>query len=411
MHTGDRRGASPTRGRERAAITTSLVIASLCCLTLIGPVAATADRAPGAVLPVATAPISTDPAPSPEVDPGVTVDEWHCGTYLYRAVAIDDGASTELAPGDLLPSVTVTGPTGDVVSSWAGHMSNERGLFLWCRDVTGDRVADLAYELRGSGAHCCATVVAVRLGADPAEILRVGVMDGGGLTPVQLDRSPTLELVTPDFRLAEMAGSFTSTSPFPRIFAQRGGVFVDDPRTGRSLLLADRARAVAQIAGYAAPPSGPDERVLGVGLRIEAIDLLLGTPTSGISRLPVDLPTRKAILGMRRAVATRIGASSGPLHPQTIDIGFWASTYVGDRGLVLAQATSGLPVAVASLTPDVCSLTAGAGSGALMVSFRKVGTCTLRGTQAGSAYWRPVTFTDSMDVTEWELDDGTEPLP
>jgi hypothetical protein len=351
---------------------------------------------------IATEQAATTPSPSPSARPAQVFEERRCGQYLYRAVTADYDFSGELDPGDALPTVTVTGPTGAVVFSWAGHMSNDRGLFLWCRDVTGDGVADLGYELLGSGAHCCATVVALRLGADPAEILRVGVGDGQGLTPMQLDRSAALELVTPDYRLAEMAGSFMSTSPFPRVFALHGGVYVDDPGAGRSLLLADRARAAAEIASYSPSRSGPDEAALGVGLRIEAIDLLLGTPTSGISRLPVDLATRRAILSMRRPVAKAIGAASGALHPQTIDLGFWSETYVGESGLVLAQATSGLPVTVTSLTPEVCALSAGTGSWAVIVSFRQIGTCMLRSTQPGDSYWRALRYTTSIDVTEWE---------
>jgi hypothetical protein len=372
------------------AVTVMAVIVLLVTATPAGTVAA---RTQGGQL-VATA-TSPSPAPAAVVSTKRTV----CAGYTLTATSRDD-AWDENPPAEPDPSLTVTGPDGTAIASWTGSWIFEQGDFQWCIDIDADGTPELAYSTYSGGAHCCFTFVVLHLGAAPREMLAIDLLDTGSLTPRQLDKTPALELVALDLRLRYMGGSFASTSPFPRVFALRDGVYVDAPRSYASFMLADRAKAVREIA-RCGPVDYDGECRRSIGLRIEAIDLLLGRPTSGISRLPVDLATRKWILSMRKDVATAVGSGPGPLHPQVVQTGLW-DMRVGGTDVIGAGSTSGLPVKVMTLTPDVCSgVTAGDGR-SVRLSYIKVGTCTVRAEQAGNAYWKPASTTASDAVTEPE---------
>ena len=142
--------------------------------------------------------------------------------------------------------------------------------------------------------------------------LRVDLLDAWSFVPTQLDASPALEFVAADLRLTGLGGlPDAETSPFPRIFAFDGDRYVDVTRTYPALLRADRKKALRALAACADRQSAADVAACrkAVGLRIVALDVLLGTGASAISKLPLDAPTRQWLLGKRPEVAKALGVS------------------------------------------------------------------------------------------------------
>ena len=185
-------------------------------------------------------------SPSPSDVPGVSTVESACAGYTLRATYRTDALS-ENPPAEPLPVLTVTGPGGATASSWTADYFDQSASFAWCRDIDADGTPELAFSTFSGGAHCCFTFVVLHLGPTPREMLHVDLLDTGRLAPQQLDGTPALELVALDYRLRYMGGSFASTSPFPRVFALRDGVYVDAPRSFAPFLLADRTKAAAEI--------------------------------------------------------------------------------------------------------------------------------------------------------------------
>jgi hypothetical protein len=168
-----------------------------------------------------------------------------------------------------------------------------------CRDVDGDGRPELVYTIHTGGNHCCTLLAILRPQAPAAELLFANLLDAGKARLTQLDDGPALEFLASDYRLAYMGVPFSETSPFPRVFAYRDGRYVDATREYPALLRASRDEALKRVAtcgGYAFCEKG-------VGLRIVAIDLLLGAEPSGIARLPVSRPIRQWLVGMRASVA------------------------------------------------------------------------------------------------------------
>ncbi|MEI8334831.1 MAG: hypothetical protein WCH74_13405 [Chloroflexota bacterium] len=265
----------------------------------------------GALAPtVAAVGLSPAPSASPSPQPAqVETKTYPCAGYLLTILNRPD-AWNEDPPKDPLPGIAVTAPDGAVVAKWQAASILEAGRFGWCRDLIGDGSLVLAYAENSGGAHCCDTWVLVRLKAPETTLLDANLRESG-LTPRQLDKSAALELVASDYRLAYMGDlPFVVTSPFPRLFAYRGGRYVDATRSYPALLRTDRKKALKDLAECAvgSPDGDTGDCQKAVGLRIVALDLLLKAPTSGISRLPLDLTTRRWLLSMRaevrRALAT-----------------------------------------------------------------------------------------------------------
>lgn len=279
----------------------STILAVGLLAALAAPVGAAPAGGPSvAARPTAT-PVRVDESAPPTASPGVgTVTT--CGGYTVRVVTPEDGEDIPL------PSLTVTAPDGTKVIDWSGQYGDEYAEVYWCRDVNGDGLPEIGYGISNGGHECCLTIVVWRLGGAGGELLRnVQSTYAAVLRPVQLDGAGPLELVTSDHRL-DYWGNLSSlwNSPFPLIFAYRGGRYVEATKDFPAYLKADRKKAVKAL--LACPKSAEGDRdglrdcKRAIGLHILAIDLMLGAPTSGISRLPTDLATRRWVLAQRAKV-------------------------------------------------------------------------------------------------------------
>jgi len=302
----DRARASRHRAREGTAMTIrfsarlqararhGLVLgAGVALLVTLAPTVAAADPMPArsaATLQIAVVETTTET----------------CDGYSVTVVSRLD-APTADGPADPPPSLTMTAPDGTVVVRWQGTAARgEKATDLSCADVDGDARPELLYSEYSGGAHCCYTFVLVRLGRPAPELLRVDLRDAWSFVPTQLDASPALEFVAADLRLDGMGGlPSTVTSPFPRIFAFDDERYVDATRSFPALLRADRKKALRALATCASDTAAAEvaDCRKAVGLRIVALDLLLGTGASGISKLPLDQAARQWLLAMRPAVA------------------------------------------------------------------------------------------------------------
>ncbi|UFU02735.1 hypothetical protein LQF12_14790 [Ruania suaedae] len=98
-----------------------------------------------------------------------------------------------------------------------------------------------------------------------------------------------------------------------------------------------------------------------------------------------------------------------PVAPQSISIADIEDTRIdADPVAVDASATSGLPVALATLTPETCTVEGGT------VGLLEIGTCTIEGTQAGDTTWLPAQpVTTSFEVLPIPLEQSLAltPLP
>ena len=278
--------------RTRALGRLGAVSAAVIMLAALAP--AVAARGPSPVLSASA---------SPPIVP-VETTTYACGGYTLTIVNRHDALTLD-PPAEPLPSLTVTAPDGTVVAEWKASDLTEGAFYAWCRDVTADGTLELGYSLFSGGGHCCFTFVVLHLKAPETELLRVNLHDVNRVTPRQLDRTPAHELVAADYRLAYMGDlPFAVTSPFPRVFAYRGGRYVEATRSFPAYLRADRKKALRDLAacGDDALAGSRLECERAVGLRIVALDILLRAPTSGISRLPLDLATRRWLLSMRAEV-------------------------------------------------------------------------------------------------------------
>jgi hypothetical protein len=234
-----------------------------------------------------------------------------CGTYAVHLVKPIDDSGPKVG-------VTVTAPGGTKVVDWSGEDGASADVF-WCRDVNADGIPELGYGTFSGGHGCCAMLAVLRAGGDGGEILHAGASeppaggDGSGffplltseatLTPMQLDTSPALELVTSDYRTQGWSDAWWN--PIPIVFAYRGGKYVTATRDFPAYLKADRKKAVAHLKACKDPGYGADGTAAcqrGLGLQIEADDLMLGAPTSAISRLPLPVSIRRWLLAQRKAL-------------------------------------------------------------------------------------------------------------
>jgi hypothetical protein len=273
-------------GRVRRSLT--LTVAAL-SVAVLAPVVAAADTAP---------------TPSSAVPPAAVYETTTqtCGDFGVTVVNRPDAAVAD-RPADPPPALTVTAPDGSVVVRWQGDVAKgERAASLSCADVDADGRPELLYSTYSGGAHCCYTFALVRMATPTTELLRVDLLDAWSFVPTQLDASPALEFVAADLRLTGLGGLADAvTSPFPRIFAVAGDRYVDATRTYPALLRADRKKALRALTACADRPAADVSACRkGVGLRIVALDILLGTGAAAIAKLPVDAATR-AWLASRRA--------------------------------------------------------------------------------------------------------------
>ena len=89
---------------------------------------------------------------------------------------------------------------------------------LWCFDLTGDGVPELAYEEYSGGAHCCRTERIVSLGPTVTRLLDWPAGDGWLIEPRELDDRPGWQLVGRDQVLEEWDSAATALL-LPAVFA------------------------------------------------------------------------------------------------------------------------------------------------------------------------------------------------
>ena len=258
---------------------------------------------------LAPAVAGADPSSTPSAAPPVAAVETTtqtCAGYTITAVARPDALSAD-RPAAPPPSLTVTAPDGSIVVRWQGRLEHDESAHsLDCRDVDADGRPELLYSEDSGGMHCCSTFVLLRLETPATELLRVNLLDAWSFVPSQLDASPALELVAADLRLEYMGDlPYIVTSPFPRIFAFDGERYVDATRSYPASLRADRKKALHALAACAvdSPDGDAVDCQKAVGLRIVALDILLGTGATGISKLPLDAATRQWLQAIRAEVA------------------------------------------------------------------------------------------------------------
>jgi hypothetical protein len=282
--------SAPLRARVRRG---AVLVAAVVSLALLAPVVAAADPSPA---PSAVAPTAAVVETTAET----------CGGYTVTVVSRPDAAVAD-RPADPPPTLTVTAPDGTVVARWQGDVTKgEKAADLSCADVDADGRPELLYSAYSGGEHCCYTFVLVRMATPAPELLHVDLLDAWSFVPTQVDASAALEFVAADLRLTGLGDlPDAATSPFPRIFAFDGEKYVDATRTYAALLRADRKKAVRALAACVGRTPAADVAVCrkAVGLRIVALDLLLGAGASAIARLPADAATRTWLLAERDAVA------------------------------------------------------------------------------------------------------------
>jgi hypothetical protein len=262
----------------------------------------------------AAAPVAVVPAVRAAASHTVTSDTT-CGGYTVHLVKPVDDSGPRVA-------LTVTAADGTKVIDWTGSDGEWADVF-WCRDVNGDGVPELGYGTFSGGHDCCTMLAVQRLGGAGGELLRLGASSPPAdpsqfrpilatdetLTPMQLDGTPALELVTHDYSLRYWAGIEGWTDPYPAIYAYRDGKYVEATKDFPAYLKADRKKAVKSLKDCVDPTdaSATSACQRGVGLHIEADDLMLGAATSAISRLPLSLAVRRWILAQRAKVRKLVG--------------------------------------------------------------------------------------------------------
>jgi hypothetical protein len=296
---------SPVAPRVARIVTAIVAVGSLAALA--APVGATqAGGVSAAAEPSATPVRVDDGAPSASAAPQVVTKESTCDGYTVRVVTRPDAYEDPPPLPDPPASLTVLAEDGTAVHTWTAPDIASSASVYFCRDLLGDGTKQLAYSVFSGGAHCCYSFVVLRLGNPVTELLRTDLLDAGGATPSQLDGSGPLELVTDDYRLEYLGDvPFYFTSTFPRIWAYRDGRYVEATRDFPAYLRADQKRSLKQLAseGRQAWCTSDPNCLRAWGLHFVAVSLLLGQPTSVISRLPVKLALRRWMLRYRPIVA------------------------------------------------------------------------------------------------------------
>jgi hypothetical protein len=306
------RGGLAFARRTRAARAVSIVVAVGVLAALAAPVgAAPPGGASSAADPSAT-PVRVDEstAPSGSLAPQVHTSETPCDGYTVRVVTRPDAVDVPPPLPDPPASLTVRAQDGTAVHTWTAPDIWSYAQVAWCRDVLGDGTKQLAYSVTSGGQHCCWTFVVLQLGSPVRELLRADLLDAFAAVPKQLDGSGPLELVAPDYRLEYLGDvPFVDTDPFPRIWAYRGGRYVEATRSFPAYLKADQKKSLAELAKLRREPGcATDPYCLkGWGLNFVAVSVLLGQPTSAISRLPLSLALRRWMLRYRPVVARLLG--------------------------------------------------------------------------------------------------------
>jgi hypothetical protein len=292
----------------RIAKTGSVLVVIGLLAALAAPVgAAPADGAAAAAEPSAT-PVRVDESapPSASLAPKVATNETTCDGYTVRVVTRPDAYDDPPPVPDPPASLTVLAEDGTAVHTWTAPDIWSFARVAFCEDILGDGTKQLAYTVFTGGAHCCYTLAVLRLGNPVAELLRADLLDSGGATPQQLNGKGPLELVAADYRLEYLGDvPFADTSTFPRIWTFRDGRYVEATREFPAYLRADQKaslKVLAKVRTQAWCRSDPN-CLRAWGLHFVAVSLLLGQPTSVISRLPVDLALRRWMLRYRPIVA------------------------------------------------------------------------------------------------------------
>lgn len=129
----------------------------------------------------------------------------------------------------------------------------------YCGDLTGDGVPEVILGQFSGGAHCCFTYSIYTLTTPLRRILYAPTAHSDGFEVAQLDGQGPRELVTGDWRFAYAYGlSFAESPVLPRVYAYRGGQYVQATRDYPQFLLrtmqdttGDEYPSGAYLANYA----------------------------------------------------------------------------------------------------------------------------------------------------------------
>jgi hypothetical protein len=296
----------------RTASVASIVVAVGMAAALAAPVGAAPPAGASSAADPSATPVRVDEstAPSGSPAPQVHTSETPCDGYTVRVVTRPDAVDVPPPLPEPPASLTVQAQGGTAVHTWTAPDIWSYAQVAWCRDVPGDGTKQLAYSVTSGGEHCCWTFVVLQLGSPVRELLRADLLDAFAAVPKQLDGGGPLELVAPDFRLEYLGDvPFVDTDPFPRIYAYRGGRYVEATRSFPAYLKAVQKKSLGDLAKLRREPGcATDPHCLkGWGLHYVAVSLLLGQPTSAISRLPLPLALRRWMLRYRPVVARLFG--------------------------------------------------------------------------------------------------------
>ncbi|MFC4640059.1 hypothetical protein [Deinococcus hohokamensis] len=108
----------------------------------------------------------------------------------------------------------------------------------YCGDLTGDGVPEVILGRFSGGAHCCFDYSVYSLTTPLRRILHAATAHSDGFEVTQLDGQGPRELVTGDWRFAYAYGlSFADSPALPKVYALRGGQYVEATRDFPQFLL------------------------------------------------------------------------------------------------------------------------------------------------------------------------------
>jgi hypothetical protein len=211
------------------------------------------------------------------VDEGETMD---CDAVEVRWTNPVGGTATLLVERrDEIVHVVRGGSVGEFLSA------------QWCGDLLSDGTTVLVFDRYSGGAHCCTTVQAIQLDANPIVLLTADVGNGPSLSPRQLDGVGPLELRGRSDLFSNFGKLSYAASPFlPLVYRYTGGGYVEATRGFRGVIHRDLSEAWKQLRKIIHQESANLQDVAGTSLWVLSDYLLLGDAKRGLARLMRESP-------------------------------------------------------------------------------------------------------------------------